>query len=72
MYPNPAETYLGFDNSTMKISEIFIYDFQGNLVKFINIKQSAEIDVSNLSTGIYFIFGLNNTGANYSTKFIKK
>ena len=69
LYPNPVDHTLYFQNVTQE-ETISIYSIVGQKVKESNISASNNaIDVSNLSTGIYF---LKSTNSNSAIKFIKK
>ena len=66
--PNPAENSLNIKSSTTPIGEITVLDIRGNKVMNLEINSySADIDVSNLNNGVYFI--MNNEGK--KNKFIK-
>ena len=66
--PNPAENSLNIKSSTTPIGEITVLDIRGNKVMNLEINSySADLDVSNLNNGVYFI--MNNEGK--KTKFIK-
>lgn len=66
--PNPAENSLNIKSSTTPIGEITVFDIRGNKVMNLEINSySADIDVSNLNNGVYFI--MNNEGK--KNKFIK-
>jgi hypothetical protein len=55
MYPNPCEDILNIE-STELLSRVEIYDMQGGLVYSGRLSgQNAEIDMSKLNTGLYFV-----------------
>ncbi|MFY9243789.1 MAG: glycosyl hydrolase 53 family protein [Polaribacter sp.] len=55
IYPNPTSEILQI-NSLERINSVKIYDLKGSLLKVIkNINAQNTIDISNLSTGIYFL-----------------
>ena len=69
IYPNPAKNNLQIriNNDQLTSNSIIIYNVYGKLVKQQNIKNTdINIDISDLSKGVYFI-KLNNI----SKKFIK-
>ncbi|KFF07209.1 T9SS type A sorting domain-containing protein [Flavobacterium reichenbachii] len=70
-YPNPVENIVTVNNTSI-IDEVQILSVSGNsiLIKKINNTQS-EIDLSNLSTGIY-ILKVTSQGKEKTTKIIKK
>ena len=66
--PNPTENSLNIKSPTSQIGEITVLDIRGNKVMNLDINSySADIDVSNLNKGVYFI--MNNEGK--KNKFIK-
>ena len=66
--PNPAENSLNIKSSNAQIGEITVVDIRGNKVMNLEINSfEADIDVSNLNKGVYFI--MNNEGE--KNKFIK-
>ncbi|MBW1295131.1 T9SS type A sorting domain-containing protein [Aquimarina litoralis] len=70
-YPNPANTSIHIENFTsLDISSVDIYDIQGK--KIINKQlESAEIDVSVLTKGVYLLKINNNSGDSIIKKMIK-
>ncbi len=67
MYPNPAEDLLSI-KTEKEIQLVRIFTLQGSLVKE---TQHTEIDVSQLSNGIYFV-QLSIDGQTFIKRFIKK
>jgi endoglucanase len=76
LYPNPAEDklYISFNNET-STSQCSIYSVTGQLIetknhstKGINI---AEINISHLPSGIYFV-ELNNSTGKQTARFVKE
>lgn len=67
LFPNPASTLLILQN--VKVSEVYrITSLQGIIVKEFKIMNDTEkIDISNLSSGMYFI----SNGLNQNSSFIK-
>ena len=58
IYPNPVKRNLIFDNSKIKSSKTEIFSINGQLLKtnmYHNYVSKQTVDVSNLSTGIYFL-----------------
>jgi len=71
IYPNPVTDSFSIKlPEDLKIKTIDIFDTSGKLVKN-SISQSDKIDVSYLSSGIYFIKVKTDKGV-FVTKFIKK
>lgn len=66
LYPNPVQEIL-FIKSQQQIERVSIYNLQGQLI---NETKNIQIDVSLLSSGIYFVSIIIN-GKNSINKFIK-
>jgi hypothetical protein len=63
VYPNPASNFIFVDNANQTNSIIMILDSRGAIVKQLNqTKTSERIDVSGLSSGIYYIRIISNEG----------
>lgn len=73
VYPNPVSTTLNIDaKDTIQISSINIYNTLGQLVLVVpNAQNTKSVDVSNLSSGNYFI-KINSDKGTSNTKFIKQ
>lgn len=71
LYPNPAASKLNIEIASGLIQEIVIYDLTGKLVQKIstNIAQ-LEIDISNLTCGLYFLSGLSEERT-FRKRFVK-
>lgn len=74
IYPNPAtnEITIGFEDEAPEV--VIVSDIYGREVKKINTNAEAgiHIDISNLSSGVYFISAANK-GETYATgRFIKQ
>ena len=57
LYPNPAKEFITISSPNVEIKTIQINDINGRFVKDIDVNNSneVEINISNLSQGIYFI-----------------
>jgi len=56
IYPNPTTGKLRIENGEWKIESIGIYDVFGKeLMKINTIRKEMAIDISHLSTGVYFV-----------------
>ena len=57
VYPNPTTGELRIENGELKIENVAIYDVMGRLLqsKIVNQKSKIELDISHLSSGIYFL-----------------
>ncbi len=56
VFPNPTSASINFRTKTNLVNEkVFIFSNSGQLVKEIEINSSNSIDLTDLSTGIYFI-----------------
>lgn len=73
LYPNPAKSILNISlKETIEIQSINIYNTLGQLVLFVpNAEKVSKIDVSNLTTGNYFI-KINSDKGTSNTRFIKE
>ncbi|MEW5675221.1 T9SS type A sorting domain-containing protein [Flavobacterium enshiense] len=73
LYPNPVSNVLNIETKqTIQVSSINIYNTLGQLVMVVpNAEQISKVDVSNLSSGNYFIKINSDKGAS-NTKFIKR
>lgn len=73
LYPNPVHDVLHIDGKeAIAISSVSIYNALGQLVVVIpNAQNTKTIDVSNLTTGHYFI-KVNSDKGTSNTKFIKQ
>jgi hypothetical protein len=61
VYPNPASNFIVVDNTSQTNSNIMILDSRGAIVKQINMTNPSErIDVSDFSSGIYYIRIISN------------
>ena len=67
-YPNPCGDVLNISQNTTD-SRYFIYDLNGSLIQ--SDKASSRINVSNLTTGVYF-FTLVDKTSTQTLKIIKK
>jgi len=73
IYPNPSHSILNIDNkNNVVISSVIINDISGKQVyKSVNSSSLNHIDVSNLSSGVYFIT-FKADGNSITKKFIKE
>lgn len=76
LYPNPVQTLLHVDISTKIITDTYflnITNVAGQVIESKNIASNTdEIDVSNLTKGVYFIHILNENRTIGVLKFIKQ
>jgi hypothetical protein len=74
VYPNPAVNLLNINmnNAKFKNSEIVVYNISGAEVLKTNMANStAQLNISNLSNGVYFVKVTNQSGFNKTVKFLK-
>ncbi len=69
IYPNPTKRMLNVEVNGLIMENISIINLQGSVLK--NISYKNEIDVSDLTTGIYFI-QLSVDGKTVTKKFLKE
>ncbi len=69
--PNPANTIIHINSNSVELSEVSILDFQGRIIlhKKTNLN---SIDISKLSSGVYFIKLKSNNNEYLSKKIVKK
>jgi hypothetical protein len=71
IWPNPAKDNLFVYIGNARAEEITIVDGSGRALKTFNNQRNSWIDVSGLSTGIYYIQIVANTGTRELLKFVK-
>lgn len=73
VYPNPARNKLNFEFSDLKTHNIkvFVYDIRGKLMISSETRDSGEINISELKSGLY-IYELNTDNQSFRGKFIKE
>jgi len=74
VFPNPAQNELNIANtSSVSIEKTYIIDMVGRIVSTMDASDATTrtIDISNLTTGIYFL-RLESADASSVIKFIKK
>ena len=74
IYPNPAKEYITvkFNNTERKqISDIFIYNVSGKIVKRISVNKNAvKINTNTLKSGVYFVNIITKDGISQRRKLI--
>lgn len=72
-YPNPVKDKLTFENPNLKITSVKLRDSSGKLVLTEKISTTrAELNLSSIPTGIYFILFEENGKTIETKKIIKK
>ncbi len=71
IYPNPASSKL-FISHTVKIDRVEIFNITGSRVINLNNVTTEAIDVSDLTSGLYFISVIDVNNNNIVRKFIKQ
>lgn len=74
VYPNPTSSFIKLNEISSESFEFKIVDLQGKVVSSGNTSGNELIDISNLSSGTYFVrWAINQDGVseNYIGKFIK-
>ena len=70
--PNPVSNEFYIQSDLINIDEIFIYNFQGQCVSQIKLKEEFQkINIAALNTGIYLLKAKDIRGNIYTTKIIK-
>jgi N-acetylneuraminic acid mutarotase len=75
IFPNPATQSISFDNTirTKKLEVLRIYDVNGKLISEANLDANARsVDISFLSTGVYFVELVTNDGHVLDSRFVKE
>ncbi len=73
LYPNPTRSQLTIDVLDERYTEIIIFSSTGTIVQEINPKEdSLSIDVSKLSSGMYFVRFVSKEGLAVTKRFIKQ
>ena len=68
MYPNPVNDKLYIRNTNSEIEKIIVTDATGKIVLSQSIQtEKAEIDMNQLTSGVYFVSAVSNKG-NYKTE----
>lgn len=70
LYPNPVQSEINFSFGEIENSEIFIYSLDGKEILYQTISDENSIDVSELSTGNYFIKVISESSV-FSGQFVK-
>lgn len=73
MYPNPANSIVSISNSdSILVNNVSLTDLNGRTIKNVNLNgvSSAEINVSDLASGIYFM-NINTDQGIATKKFVK-
>ncbi len=71
-FPNPATKSLFFTNQGGVVSQIYILNSQGWLMKSVPTPGiSGEINIADYPPGIYFILSVDHQGKKYTEKWIK-
>jgi len=69
LYPNPAFNEFNIELEQEVLDQVNMYNLQGQLVKTSNIK---NVDVSDLTTGIYLVQVVTTNGTTSTQQLIKK
>lgn len=75
IYPNPSTDYINFSGlSDFEISEVTIFNQLGQISKKIDFKlnKSSSVNVSDLSSGLYFVEIKNSDNQKTTLNFMKK
>ena len=73
LYPNPTRSQLTIDVLDETYEEITIFSSTGTIVQKMNPKQgSLSVDVSKLSSGMYFVRFVSKDGLAVTKRFIKQ
>ncbi|MFT7613113.1 MAG: hypothetical protein ACI9J3_002083 [Parvicellaceae bacterium] len=71
VYPNPSSTVLNIKIESGKIETLFVYTAYGKLIKSVSSQQQEiQLDVSDLSNGMYLLSILSADGQTGTNKFV--
>lgn len=72
LYPNPSTNKITIENKNVLINKIVIYNNNGETIKSLSVENinSVDLDVSNLSSGEYFVQIYDKNGTLVDTKKI--
>jgi hypothetical protein len=70
VYPNPAQNQIRLDIENLQAYSVEFYNLSGQLVKSINNVSSPEVNIADLSKGVYFIHLQSSTRV-VVQKFVK-
>ncbi len=70
IYPNPVQDILNIETKQIN-TKVTIFDYTGKLIQSQMISETGAIDVSKISTGIYFL-QIENEGITQTQKFVKQ
>lgn len=72
IYPNPADEILtiNFNHNVNPNRQIQVFNSIGMLIKVVSVTQTTQLDISDLSNGLYFVRLKNNP--QQTTKFFKQ
>lgn len=71
-YPNPASDFIYYEVSDpTQIKTISIISMTGQMVEISQSNQTQMIDITSLSTGVYTLRFVTNSGKMYQGKFVK-
>ncbi len=71
IYPNPTSNLLHIEASQTDISKVEIFDVQGKRVMQVSAPNLRELDVSQLTNGMYFL-KVRTSDGELTRKFVKK
>jgi 3',5'-cyclic AMP phosphodiesterase CpdA len=71
MYPNPVKDFANITFANPVKATVNVYNANGTIVKTERINGSTPIDLSRLSSGVYFM-EVKSESAKYTVKFIKE
>ena len=71
VYPNPTKNILNIESNSFEVSSVEIHDVLGKRVFQQNGLNNNQIDISNLTNGIY-IMKINADGKTLTRKIIKE
>jgi hypothetical protein len=73
LFPNPAKEQITIASNYTTITNITIFNVQGQEVMTLQFQQNEQpIDISSLQAGVYFLKANSDTGQQFLAKFVKQ
>lgn len=71
IYPNPASDFFALEYSFAGALTLTISDAQGRSIRSLNVRSMEQIDVRDLSPGVYLVMLREGNNRSWTTQFVK-
>lgn len=71
VHPNPVDKILKIKGNK-DLDHFSIYSMEGKLIKSGKVREDQSIQVGNLTTGYYILYGMDRSGSGFKSKFYKQ